>query len=592
MAYQLDRFNGTFLVNVEDGSIESNSTDLRFVGKNYAGYGEVQNENFLHLLENFANTTPPPKVLSGQIWYDNANKKLKFYDGTKFRVAGGSEIGATAPAGLATGEFWFDTSAKQLYTWTGTDFVLIGPEASPDLGSAAATSQVVKDTLGNNHTILKLSAGGKTVIIINQDDDFTLDSSINPIEDFSIIKKGANLVRTNTSGVSQDNYVFWGSASNAQRLGGRPSSDFLTNPPLPFTGEVNFRDPGYTLGDGNDLRVRVENNDEVIFENRLGNDITFRITIPPNDRRNVAVFRSSGVFPGDDLIYDLGSNQLKWKNIWAGTVTSTFVGNLTGNTVGSHRGNVLANDTEVLIDAQSKQIGYTGANIVGTLTGSVAGDVVGTSTNTNFLDNKPPSVGLSLSAIDTIPVRTSTGEITAVRFIGTADRTDRLKISNSATDTDPDYRSAKTDPEGNSIAARDIAGDLYAGVFQGTATAARYADLAEKYITDKFYEIGTVVTVGGSAEVRSSMSGDRALGAISSNPAFMMNKDLENGQYVALKGRLPIKVKGAIKKGDRLIAADDGCATKSDRDTHVSVFAISLEDSDDETVKLIEAVIL
>ena len=79
MAYQLDRFNGTFLVNVDDGSIETNSTDLRFVGKNYAGYGEVQNENFLHLLENFANTTPPPKVINGQIWYDTANKKLKFY---------------------------------------------------------------------------------------------------------------------------------------------------------------------------------------------------------------------------------------------------------------------------------------------------------------------------------------------------------------------------------------------------------------------------------------------------------------------------------------------------------------------------------
>jgi hypothetical protein len=82
MAYQVDKFNGTFLTSVEDGTIDT-TTDIRFVGKNYAGYGEVQNENFLHILENFANTTPPPRGIVGQIWYDSTSteKKLKFYDG-------------------------------------------------------------------------------------------------------------------------------------------------------------------------------------------------------------------------------------------------------------------------------------------------------------------------------------------------------------------------------------------------------------------------------------------------------------------------------------------------------------------------------
>jgi len=104
MAYQVDRFNGTFLVSVDDGTIDT-TTDLRLVGKNYAGYGELQNENFLHLLENFANTTAPPRAISGQIWYDSGNKKLKFYDGTRFKSANGAEIGTTAPPGLQIGEF-------------------------------------------------------------------------------------------------------------------------------------------------------------------------------------------------------------------------------------------------------------------------------------------------------------------------------------------------------------------------------------------------------------------------------------------------------------------------------------------------------
>ena len=119
MAYSINKFNGTFLVTVQDGTVDT-TTDLSLVGKNYAGYGAIENENLIYLLENFANTSPPPKPLSGQIWYDSGNKKLRFYDGVRFKVAAGAETGSSAPSGLQTGEFWFDTSAKQLYTWTGT----------------------------------------------------------------------------------------------------------------------------------------------------------------------------------------------------------------------------------------------------------------------------------------------------------------------------------------------------------------------------------------------------------------------------------------------------------------------------------------
>jgi hypothetical protein len=139
MAYKVDKFNGTFLTSVEDGTIDT-TTDLRFVGKNYAGYGEVQNENFLHLLENFANTTAPPKAIGGQIWFDSGEKKLKFYDGSQWKVAAGAVSVGTAPSNLASGELWWDSSAKQLYAWSGTEFILVGPEASPDLGASKCSS--------------------------------------------------------------------------------------------------------------------------------------------------------------------------------------------------------------------------------------------------------------------------------------------------------------------------------------------------------------------------------------------------------------------------------------------------------------------
>ena len=191
MAYQVDKFNGTFLTSVEDGTIDT-TTDIRFVGKNYAGYGEVQNENFLHILENFANTTPPPRAVIGQIWYDSASteKKIKFYDGNQWKVASGAKVAAIAPAGLTTGEFWWNSSSRQLYAWDGTDFVLVGPEVAPDAGISSVVAQRVKDTSRTTeYSILKFIVGGNTVAVASSA-EFTLSDLDNPIADFSRIKKG------------------------------------------------------------------------------------------------------------------------------------------------------------------------------------------------------------------------------------------------------------------------------------------------------------------------------------------------------------------------------------------------------------------
>jgi hypothetical protein len=97
--------------------------------------------------------------------------------------------------------------------------------------------------------------------------------------------------------------------------------------------------------------------------------------------------------------------------------------------------------------------------------------------------------------------------------------------------------------------------------------------------------------IGGEKEVTASSWGKRAIGAVSANPAFKMNDALEGGTYVALKGRVPVKIIGRVNKGDELIASDNGCAVVGV--PHSSgVFAVALEASDDPGVKLIECLVL
>lgn len=585
MAYQVDKFNGTFLVSVDDGTIDT-TTDLRFVGKNYAGYGEVQNENFLHLMENFANTSAPPKAVIGQIWYDSGNKKLRFYDGSRFRTASGAEVGPTAPSGLQQGDFWFDTSAGQLYTWNGTEFVLIGPETPPDLGASAVVSQVVKDTIGNNHTIVKFQAGGDVISIVSKD-AFTLNSTINPITGFTTIKKGVNLVNTNgTTGVTSTDHYFWGTASNAARLGGYPASEYIRLGEVAFESEISFKDSGLTIGDQNDLRIRVENGDEPVIENRLGNTITLRIRVSDSDLRNVGIISSTGMIPGTTNFFNLGSTSSRWANIYSTIFTGNVVGNLTGNTLGVHQGNLLASNEVLSFNAATQT--FIGS-FTGTLTGNVIGNITGTSTNALSLNSL---VGEQGAVATSVALRDGSGNLTATRFIGVTDRSDRLKIDDAAVDTDPNYRSAKTTKTANTIAARDGLGNLLANTFDGTATAAQYADLAEKYLADIQYDVGTVVCIGGEKEITAATYGDRAIGIVSGKPGFIMNSHLEGGTLVALKGRVPVKVQGTVKKGDKLVPAQNmyGAASAANK-TDTDYFAIALEDHQADS-GVIEALVL
>lgn len=124
---------------------------------------------------------------------------------------------------------------------------------------------------------------------------------------------------------------------------------------------------------------------------------------------------------------------------------------------------------------------------------------------------------------------------------------------------------------------------LYATIFSGTATKARYADLAENYITDAEYPVGTLVSVGGPMEVTAATFANmkNLLGCVSENPGFHLNSEQKNGTPIALKGRVKLRVHGPCRKDDHLgVSSIPGVAIAVELDKMPLRF-IALEDKTD-----------
>jgi len=171
---------------------------------------------------------------------------------------------------------------------------------------------------------------------------------------------------------------------------------------------------------------------------------------------------------------------------------------------------------------------------------------------------------------------------------GTAETSDKLKVAGVD-------RSASVTSVANTIPVRDASADIFANVFQGVALSSKYADVAEKYIGDAEYDEGTVVVFGGSDEitVTTTYADTRVAGAISLYPGYIMNSHSE-GQSVALRGKVPVKVMGIVNKGDLLVTAElAGFAIVATGEFSANaVFAKSLENKDDTGPGTVVAVIL
>jgi hypothetical protein len=192
------------------------------------------------------------------------------------------------------------------------------------------------------------------------------------------------------------------------------------------------------------------------------------------------------------------------------------------------------------------------------------------------------------STLGGVKVGTGLSILAGVLSVTSGAEADSLKV----VDDENNYRVARVDTasEGtpNSIPCRDIDGNLNAVLFQGTATSSLFADLAEKYIADAVYDHGTVLAFGGDHEV--TLADDettRVAGVVSTNPGFIMNNGLEcavsageRTAVVALQGRVPVKVKGVVHKGDMMVSAGGGFAKASASPAIGTIIGKALENFD------------
>lgn len=481
MAYTITLTNGNVLTTISDGTVNTTSTTLTLVGKNYAGYGQFLNNDLVHLLENYSNPTAPVNPLRGQLWWDTAGN-LKVYTGTTFKTLGSITSSSSTPTGAVTGNGWWDTTNEQFNVYSGTGWVLVGPAFSSNVGTSGAIVETITDSNAATHYATSIYIANQRVALFSKDSAYTPNVAISGI---SQVKPGLNLIGSPAIAGAK----YWGTAQDSDAVGGISASVLARTD----TAQV------------------------------------FSSTVTAN------------------------------AGLYAGTA---------GN------GSITTSGTVVRIDNN-----INNGNI------SIRANVGGSLTNALFIDGSTGLVTVAANA-------------TAELGIATKSYVDSVPLQRNGSNT----ITGTITPNANATISFGSSSNRFANVwavnFQGTAIQADYADLAERFEADNYYSPGTVLTIGGPAEVtlESGELSEEVFGVVSTKPGYMMNAGAgsnETHPAIAVSGRVPVRVIGKIRKGDRLVSAGNGLA-RAGKKTELTPFNIigrSLENKLDDAEGSVLAIV-
>ena len=646
MSYTINLTNGAIFATIPDGTINTSSS-MVLVGKNYAGYGEFLDENFVHLLENSSNSTAPTAPLKGQLWWDSSNNLLKVYNGSQFKVISAATASGTAPTSNVAGDLWYDSTNSLLKVYTGTGWLTVGPSS---VNGTGATPVVVSDTLSVSHNIIELTVGNAVVGIVSADAAFTPSPSI---AGFATVRPGFQL---STQGGA---YFFQGTATESQTLAGLTSSQFMrtdtstsTSGSIAVTGNVsvgsglinaagngisNIGGAGAYFGtvhaasyrgDGSQLTGVVTPGAPASSLSVTGNTTLANLTILAskiidaglNQITNVAtptmgtdaatkayvdIAASGAITIRDDSANTTSLSTTDGNLSLLGTANEvtvaitgqdqvtfglpdnvTVAGNLLINNDATIAGNLTVNGTTTTINSNAistndKAITLGNNQSTGTALDGAGIDVGSNNLATWRFSNSGNAwvSNIGVSAVGNISGNYILGNGALLSGISAGSGS---RISNGTSQanigtTNGDIVFTVAGANIVTVSAAGIVNNQANGVgnigsptgyfntIHARATSAQYADVAERFAADADYDAGTVVELGGSAEITKvgvDLS-DKVFGVISTRAAYLMNAAAGTDNThppVAMTGRVPVKVLGQVNKGDRLVSAGNGVA--------------------------------
>jgi hypothetical protein len=611
MTYSVQNTDGSRTINVAASQVNS-SFSVALVGRNVSGYGQYFVQNSIRHLENFASTSAPSDsvLLTGQIWYDKNESVMRVYDGSGWRRMS-TTVSATAPTGgVASGTTYYSTVDDKLKIHNGTAFVeasyagKVSNEyasessiGSPTKYGTRLRTMYIPDDTGAYRAVLALmyvsdgtgTAGftnGESVMAIFSDHaSFTVNPNVsvrveglgdvalyNEFNDSTdgigtSIKPGMNLRKKYAgTAVALANVATFADKANAIYVSGST-----------YNANTIFRSGSTALIPDTTDSVTIGN-----VSQRFSTLYIDTIQIGDASSNTAQYIKKAGA----NVVLDIGESAAPIDNMYVSNITLANGGGISGLNVESFGTSGAPIDQAFISNVAAGSFHLTSAGLYGNIVNSGG---------TTILDVSAGAVS-QISAAQTLTNKTL-GTVLAANNTQT--------IGNATTGFATVYASTfdgvKAELTGTSNIAvingtsATFTGNVGGTYFNGIATSAQYADMAEIYSSDVEYEPGTVVKIGGEKEITQTLehADVESFGVISSNPAYLMNSEA-NGQPVALAGRVPVKVIGKVAKGERLVSSDVPGVAWGVADEDVDIKAIigrSLENKEDGDQGVIEAVI-
>jgi len=635
MTYSVKTTNEGSTITVATGEV-STKYGVALVGRNVSGYGQFFVQNTLWMLENFASTSSPvargDTALVGQHWYNTTDNTMRVYDGTVWRRQTPLIASSAPTSDLGAGTGYFDTvdNKERIYdgsTWRDVTYPgTVTSKYSAEKGGSTYGSRVrtlyLTDSTATKRAVTAFVyvndgtqsgyTSNETIMAIFSDyPTFTLTASslstsyrdsdsaaVDLYAEFNdangiglTIKPGMNLRRAyKDTSVPLADLATSATSANALLVGGTvlSASDFF------HTGSSSIAPSTTDAVNLGESAARWNNaylgGSIVLGDANAGSAVTHTIsdagglselsvgsTANPVKTLYVDDIHMSGTIVGfgADTIETIGSAANPMDTAFLSNVSVTSTQNITTNGI---KGFDLKDDNgTVVFDSSTgtlQNIAFTNAISETASGGITAFSYNGSAAKTIGVDS---TVIRTTGAQSLADVKTFTSEAI---FNAGAKTADVAPIANNTS---------------NLGSASFKYAEVFATAFTGVASSAKYADMAEIYSADADYEPGTVVKIGGDAEI--TMTKEHAdtdvFGVISTNPAYLMNSEAE-GLPVALSGKVPVKVIGKIKKGERIVSSDvPGVAWalgEDDYDTR-AIVGRALQDKEDGDEGTIDAVI-